>query len=183
MVECESGRVAQKWSSASRICEYIVLNINIFNVEYHAIIEIVECESGRVAQKWSSASRICEYRSTRSFTNSLWNFNNIITLSKKKLLLTHYLVLNWFTKTISPINSLGLRIWKLARPLLHNNRTKKSIPVWCLSLNEGNEKFMQFLPGGNSRQKITFKIEKTLFFTWVFCWENSVFSTSIVLCF
>ena len=45
MVECESGRVAQKWSSASRICEYIVLNINIFNVKYHAIIEIVE--SGR----------------------------------------------------------------------------------------------------------------------------------------
>ena len=32
----------QKWSSASRICEYILLNIKIFNVEYHAIIEIVE---------------------------------------------------------------------------------------------------------------------------------------------
>ena len=45
-----SGRVeqAQKWSSASRICEYIVLNINIFYVEYHGIIEIVEYESGRV---------------------------------------------------------------------------------------------------------------------------------------
>ena len=39
---------AQKWLSASRICEYTVLNINIFNVEYHAIIEIVEYESGRV---------------------------------------------------------------------------------------------------------------------------------------
>ena len=38
-----------KWSIASQICEYIVLNINIFNAEYHAIIEIVECES--VAQK------------------------------------------------------------------------------------------------------------------------------------
>ena len=33
---------AQKWSNASRICEYTVLNINIFNVEYHAIFEIVE---------------------------------------------------------------------------------------------------------------------------------------------
>ncbi len=32
--------------SVSRICEYTVLNINIFNVEYHAIIEIVEL--GRV---------------------------------------------------------------------------------------------------------------------------------------
>ena len=70
MVKYESGRVAQKWSSASRICEYIVLNINIFNIEYHAIIEIVECESGRVAQKWSSASQICEYRSTQSITNN-----------------------------------------------------------------------------------------------------------------
>ena len=29
MVECKSGRVAQKWSSASQICEYMVLNINI----------------------------------------------------------------------------------------------------------------------------------------------------------
>ena len=48
MVECKLGRVAQKWSSASQICEYIVLNINIFNVEYHANIEIVEYESGRV---------------------------------------------------------------------------------------------------------------------------------------
>ena len=45
IVECESGRVAKKWSSASRLCEYTVLNINIFNVEYHAIIEIVECKS------------------------------------------------------------------------------------------------------------------------------------------
>ena len=29
----------------------IVLKINIFNLQYHDIIEIVQCESGRVAQK------------------------------------------------------------------------------------------------------------------------------------
>ena len=37
-----------------RICKYIVLNINIFNVEYHVIIEIVESrriESSRVDKK------------------------------------------------------------------------------------------------------------------------------------
>ena len=28
--------------SASQICDYTVLNINIFNVKYHAISEIVE---------------------------------------------------------------------------------------------------------------------------------------------
>ena len=50
------SRVGSGRLKYGRICEYIVLNINIFNVEYHAIIEIVECESGRVAQKWSSAS-------------------------------------------------------------------------------------------------------------------------------
>ena len=44
---------------------YIALNMNIFNVEYHAIIEIVKFE-GQVAQKWSSVSRIYEYQSTRS---------------------------------------------------------------------------------------------------------------------
>ena len=57
-----------KSSSASRICEYIVLNINIFNVEYDAIIEIVE--SGRVDKKISS--RICEYRSTRPLPKCLY---------------------------------------------------------------------------------------------------------------
>ena len=40
--------------------------MNIFNVEYHAIIEIVKFDLGQVAQKWSSVSRIYEYQSTRS---------------------------------------------------------------------------------------------------------------------
>ena len=57
------------WSSASQICEYIVLNINIFNVKYHAIIEIVESSRRVVSKKYQvKSSRICEYRSTRSFT-------------------------------------------------------------------------------------------------------------------
>ena len=45
---------------------YIALNMNIFNVEYHAIIDIVRFDLGQVAQKWSSVSRIYEYQSTRS---------------------------------------------------------------------------------------------------------------------
>ena len=48
----------------SYISKYRVLNINIFKVKKHAIIEIVECNLGRVAQKWSNVSRICKYRST-----------------------------------------------------------------------------------------------------------------------
>ena len=53
MVKYDSGRVAQKWSSqsASQICKYIVLNINIFNDEYHVVVERDESESGQVAQK------------------------------------------------------------------------------------------------------------------------------------
>ena len=44
MVECGSGRLAQKWLSARWICKYFELNIIIFN---HGIIETVkrECES------------------------------------------------------------------------------------------------------------------------------------------
>ena len=41
--------------------------MNIFNVEYHAIIEIVKFDLGQAAQKWSKVSRIYEYQSTRSF--------------------------------------------------------------------------------------------------------------------
>ena len=54
MVECESNM--RVYST-----KYQLLNINIFNVEYHAIIEIIE--SGRVDKK--IVEYICEYRSTR----------------------------------------------------------------------------------------------------------------------
>ena len=57
MVECELDQVAQKWLSSSQIYEYIVININIFNVENHAIIEIIE-RGSVLAQKWSCASWI-----------------------------------------------------------------------------------------------------------------------------
>ena len=57
MVECELDQVAQKWLSSSQIYEYIVININIFNVENHAIIEIIE-RGSVLAQKWFFASWI-----------------------------------------------------------------------------------------------------------------------------
>ena len=57
MVECELDQVAQKWLSSSQIYEYIVININIFNVENHAIIEIIE-RGSVLAQKWLFASWI-----------------------------------------------------------------------------------------------------------------------------
>ena len=57
MVECELDQVAQKWLSSSQIYEYIVININIFNVENHAIIEIIERGSA-LAQKLLCASWI-----------------------------------------------------------------------------------------------------------------------------
>ena len=57
MVECELDQVAQKWLSSSQIYEYIVIDINIFNVENHAIIEIIE-RGSVLAQKWSCASWI-----------------------------------------------------------------------------------------------------------------------------
>ena len=57
MVKCELDQVAQKWLSSSQIYEYIVININIFNVENHAIIEIIE-RGSVLAQKWSCANWI-----------------------------------------------------------------------------------------------------------------------------
>ena len=67
MVECELDQVAQKWLSSSQIYEYIVININFFSVENHAIIEILNWAQVSTSSKMV----VCEL--DFSISRALWS--------------------------------------------------------------------------------------------------------------
>ena len=120
----ESSRLKNGWVRVEYASIYIVLNINIFNIEYHAIIKIVE--SGQVDKKIVESSQICPLPNPIPEISQSTAFKLLEEFNKSQivyiLLLASMMIISFYSSSSTEVEYQGGYITSIHQTISRKNK-------------------------------------------------------------